>query len=200
MAKLPFSFYRRDDVETIARELLNAVLYTRIDGQLCAGRIVETEAYAGTADRACHAYGGRRTKRTGVMYLPGGHAYVYLIYGIHHLFNVVTHRKDQPHAVLIRALEPLEGVEVMSRRRKRPDNPYKLTGGPGLLTRALGITTRDSGVDLTGDRIWLEESEAPVPEKAILRGPRIGVDYAGADALLHRRYWIKDNPWVSGKK
>ncbi len=200
MAKIPHAFYRREDVENIARELLNTVLYTRIDGKLCAGRIVETEAYAGVSDRASHAFGGRRTRRTEIMYLPGGHAYVYLIYGIHHLFNVVTNVADVPHAVLIRAVQPLEGLEIMAVRRRQPRNPYKLTGGPGLLSQALGITTRDSGIDLTGERIWLEEAVEPLPEQDIARGPRIGVEYAGADALLHRRFWIRENPWVSRKK
>lgn len=199
MPKLPKSFYLRADVENIARELLNTLLYTRIDGHVCAGRIVETEAYAGTQDRACHAYNGRRTKRTEIMYLPGGHAYVYLIYGIHHLFNVVTHRENEPYAVLIRAVEPVCGLETMKKRRNYPRSPYKLTAGPGLLTQAMGITTRDSGIDLTGNRIWLEKGGDTTPEENIAAGTRIGVDYAGKDALLHRRFWLKDNPWVSRK-
>ncbi|RMH64053.1 MAG: DNA-3-methyladenine glycosylase [Calditrichaeota bacterium] len=199
MSKLPESFYRREDVEAIARDLLNTVLHTHIDGHTCAARIVETEAYAGTTDRACHAYGGRRTKRTSIMYMPGGHAYVYLIYGLYHLFNVVTHKQEEPYAVLIRAVQPLKGVDIMRERRNHPASPYKLTAGPGLLTRALGITTRDSGIPLTGNRIWLEESDDPAAVSDMCSGPRIGVDYAGPDALLHRRFWLRNNPWVSKK-
>ncbi len=200
MSKIQRSFYLDDDVEALARRLLGLILCTRMDEGLTRGRIVETEAYAGVSDRASHAHGGRRTRRTEIMYLPGGHAYVYLIYGIHHLFNVVTNVADVPHAVLIRAVQPVEGMEIMAARRRHPRNPCKLTAGPGLLSQALGITTRDSGIDLTGERIWLEEAAEPLPERDIARGPRIGVDYAGADARLHRRFWIRDNPWVSRKK
>lgn len=185
MTKLPRSFYTRDDVVRIARELLGKVLVSRIGGALTSGVITETEAYAGVGDRASHAYGGRRTGRTEVMYGHGGTAYVYLCYGIHHLFNVVTHGVDTPHAVLIRAMHPLEGMAVMKRRRGQE---RLTTRGPGTVSQALGIHTRHTGTDLLGDTLYIEDTGITVPTSAIVTGPRIGVDYAGDDALLPYRF------------
>lgn len=186
MAKLPRSFYSGTDVVSIARCLLGKVLVTRLDGGTTAGIISETEAYAGPGDRASHAYAGRRTPRNEVMYAEGGTAYVYLCYGIHHLFNVVTNSSGIPHAVLIRAIHPLEGIDVM--RARRGTRARLSTGGPGTLTQALGIRTSHNGTDLLGDTIYIEDRSITVPERIIISGPRIGVDYAGDDAALPYRF------------
>lgn len=199
MKKLDLDFYRREDVVKIARELIGKVLISTIDGVKTSGRIVETEAYAGEIDRASHAYAGRRTKRNEVMYQNGGLAYVYLCYGIHHLFNVVTNLYDRPHAVLIRALEPMEGIHIMLARtgKLKPDN--SLTRGPGNLSKALGIYSTDTGTSLTGRRIYLADDGFVFAEKTIASSPRIGVDYAGQDALLPYRFYVRGNSYVSGK-
>lgn len=187
MSKLPRLFYARPATAVIARELLGKVLVTRIRGELTSAVITETEAYLGAVDRASHAHGGKVTPRNKVMYGEPGHAYVYLCYGIHHLFNVVTNVPGVAHAVLIRAVHPLEGLDVMRRRR----NSTKLTtGGPGTLTQALGIVTAHTGTDLLGDLITIEDRGITVPRRAIITGPRIGVDYAGADALLPYRFHV----------
>jgi DNA-3-methyladenine glycosylase len=196
--KLHQSFYRDDNVVKVARELLGKVLVTDIGGYFTSGIIVETEAYAGITDKASHAYNGRRTGRTEVIYREGGVAYVYLCYGIHYLFNIVTHTQDVPHAVLIRAAEPLDGIPAMLQRRGKTRPELALMRGPGSLSKALGIDKELNGCSLEGPEIWVEDREIKVPVKAILSGPRIGVDYAGADALLPYRFWIKDNPHVSG--
>ena len=181
--RLRESFYQRSDVVQIARELVGKVLYSSMDGQVTAGMIVETEAYNGVVDRACHAFGGRRTARTEVMFRAGGVAYVYLCYGMHHLLNIVTGPQDMPQAVLIRALKPLEGLDVMLLRRKGKE---PLTSGPGTVAQALGITTKHSGVSLLGNTIWIEDHGIAIPN--IVTSPRIGVDYAGEDALLPYRF------------
>jgi DNA-3-methyladenine glycosylase len=185
MTKLPRSFYDRNDVVTVARELLGKKLVTRIDGADTAGIITESEAYAGVGDRASHAYGGKRTPRNAVMYGPPGFAYVYLCYGIHHLFNVVTNAVGLPHAVLVRAIHPVSGLDAMRERRHQE---ALTTGGPGTLTQALGIRTLHNGADLTDDIISIEEVGITVPKRSIVIGPRIGVDYAQADALLPYRF------------
>ena len=172
----------------IGRELLGKILCTRIDGELTAVAVTETEAYAGVDDRASHAYGGRRTKRTEPMFAEGGIAYVYLCYGIHHLFNVVTGSAGTPHAVLVRAGAPVAGIDTMLRRRGKPAADGSLLAGPGSLGRALGITTADSGVDLRGGRIWIEDHALGVDDDAIVVGPRIGIDYAGDDARRPYRF------------
>ncbi len=148
MSKLPVDFYQREDVITISRELLGKVLCTNVDGKLTTGIIVETEAYAGVTDRASHAYGGRQTRRTKTMYAPGGTAYVYLCYGIHHLFNVVTNMEGVPHAVLIRAIQPQDGIDIMLQRRNMKNLLAKLTSGPGILSKAMGISILNSGESL----------------------------------------------------
>lgn len=194
-------FFRRDDVVQIARELLGKVLCTRFDGVLTSGRIVETEAYNGVFDQACHAYGGRRTNRTDVMYQPGGVAYVYLCYGIHHLFNVITNIEDIPDAVLIRAVEPLDGMDAMLQRREMQRPERRLTAGPGVMSRALSITTNLNGRPLTPESgIWIEQRFPPVVEKEIETGTRVGIGYAGEDAQLPWRFCIKGNKWVSPAK
>ena len=186
--KLPEAFYRHDDVVEISLALLGKVLCTRIDGSLTEAVIAETEAYAGETDKASHAWGGRRTPRTEPMYAAGGLAYVYLCYGIHHLFNVVTNAAGTPHAVLVRAGVPLTGLSKMLARRGREKPDGRLMGGPGTVAQALGIRTDMTGTDLTGNRIWIEDRGYTVAGSDIERGPRIGVDYAGADAARPYRF------------
>ncbi|PUZ22043.1 DNA-3-methyladenine glycosylase [Chitinophaga costaii] len=199
MQKLKPSFYRQPDVLQVAKSLLGQHLVTIVNGQRTAGMIVETEAYAGATDRASHAYGNRRTKRTGVMFDEGGVAYVYLCYGIHYLFNVVTNVQDIPHAVLVRALQPIEGIDIMLARTRKPALQYSLTNGPGSLCKAMHITTADTGLSLTGDKIFIEKA-TPIKAQDIMAGTRVGVAYAQEDARLPYRFWIKGNPWVSKGK
>ena len=195
--KLPVAFFRRPDVIRISRDLLGQYLFTRIDNQgLTGGRIVETEAYAGATDRASHAYGNRRTRRTAVMYEAGGVAYVYLCYGLHALFNIITGVKGIPHAVLIRALEPTHGIPIMLKRRRKARLDRTLTAGPGALAQALGIAVRHSGQSLLGNEIWMEKGMAIRPEQVIAT-TRVGVDYAGADAKLPWRFRVRANAWTS---
>lgn len=184
--RLPRSFYLRTDVVGIARELLGMVLVTRFDGAHTAGIITETEAYAGVGDRASHAFGGRRTARNAMMYAQGGTAYVYLCYGIHHLFNVVTNVRDVPHAVLVRAVVPVTGLEHM--RKRRGTTSTLTTGGPGTLAQALGIRTAHNGMDLRGAEMCIEDHGLAPPDAAIIAGPRVGVEYAGVDARLPYRF------------
>lgn len=191
ISKLPVSFYRRDDVVTVSRELLGKVLCTNIGGELTRAIITETEAYAGTTDRASHAYDGRRTKRTEPMYANGGSAYVYLCYGIHHLFNVVTNREGIPHAVLLRAGKPAGGIERMRTRRAPNQSDRKLLAGPGSLAKALGITTALTGTSLQSGEVWIENHGIAVDDKAIASGPRVGVDYAGKDAKRPYRFIVE---------
>lgn len=200
MEKLGYSFYKRTDVLAIARGLLGKVLVTQLNGSTTTGRIVETEAYAGVQDRASHAFGGRRTARTEVMYSKGGTAYVYLCYGIHHLFNVVTNQEDVPHAVLVRAIEPLTGIGSMLERSGKQHADHSLGKGPGNVSKALGISTLYTGWDLTGNDIFIAADGFAPAADAVQATPRIGVDYAGADALLPYRFILKGNPYVSGKR
>ena len=197
MSKLPADFYQREDVLLISRELLGKVLCTNFHGKLTSGIIVETEAYAGVTDKASHAYGGRRTKRTETMYAKGGSAYVYLCYGIHHLFNIVTNKENIPHAVLIRAIQPRDGIEIMLQRRNKKKVDHSLTAGPGSLTRALGITVKDLGTLLMDNLIWLEDQNINYTNQDILATPRVGIQYAGKDAQNPWRFQIENSPWVS---
>lgn len=202
MSKLPAAFYRRPDVVVVARELLGKKLVSRVGGARVSGYIVEAEAYAGRGDKACHAHNQRFTKRTSVMYETGGIAYVYLCYGVHHLLNVVTNADGMADAVLIRALEPAEGIETMLERRKavrRPDDP-RLTAGPGILTQALGVSTQHNRENLTGDLIWVEDAGKVVSSDEIQASPRVGVGYAEEDALKPWRFRVKDSKWTSPAK
>ena len=204
MKKLPLNFYRRDNVLQVARELLGKILITKWngpDGNLkeTSGRIVEVEAYAGAIDRASHAYGGRRTARNEVMYGEGGFAYVYLCYGIHHLFNVVTHDKEIPHAILVRALEPLTGIDEMLKRTGKEKLDFTLTRGPGNLSKALGIYSSSSGYSLLSKELFIADDGVSFKRKEVGESPRIGVDYAGTDALLPYRFYVKGNQFVSGR-
>lgn len=197
MAKLPFDFYQAQDVNDLAVQLLGKQLFTFIDGQLTGGTIVETEAYKGSEDKASHAYGGRLTDRTRVMYRQGGLSYVYLCYGIHHLFNVVTAPEGTPHAVLVRGLEPVEGLDTMLARRKMVTLKPSITAGPGALAQALGIDRNLNAKDLLGEEIWIEDRGIRFGPEEIVAGPRIGVAYAGDHALLPWRYYVRGNTFVS---
>lgn len=200
MNKLDRSFYTRTDVVKIAKELIGKIICTQFDGAFTAARIVETEAYAGIHDRASHARGGLRSQRTEIMYAIGGTAYVYLCYGIHHLFNVVTNVQDVPHAVLIRAAEPITGIEHMLLRTGKKKADHTLTRGPGNVSKALGIFTYHTGADLSGNDVYIASDNYTITAKDIVTTARIGVDYAGTDALLPYRFLLKGNPYVSGHK
>jgi DNA-3-methyladenine glycosylase len=200
MQKLGQSFYNRPDVVKIAKELLGKILITTFDGKTTSGRIVETEAYNGEIDKASHAYNGRKTGRTKVMYNTGGTAYVYLCYGIHHLFNVVTNKENIPHAILIRALEPVEGIDTMLKRTGKKKLDFTLTRGPGNVSKALGLFTHHSGEDLMSDNVFIADDGFKLSKKNIIASPRIGVDYANEDAKLLYRFFVKDNGYVSGKR
>ena len=200
MKKLDTSFYQRKNVLLIAKELLGKILVTNWDGIITSGRIVECEAYNGIVDKASHASGGRRTTRNEIMYGVGGFSYVYLCYGIHHLFNVVTNLKDTPHAILIRGLEPMEGIEEMLLRTSKKKLDYTLTRGPGNVSKALGIYTKHNGIFLSDEKMYIAEDGRKYKKSEIIASPRIGVDYAGEDAKLPYRFYVKGNPYVSGKK
>lgn len=195
--KLSKKFYLRNDVIQVSKDLLGKFLITNKNGIVTGGMITEVEAYAGVTDKASHAFGGRRTQRTEIMFSEGGVGYVYLCYGIHHLFNVVTNEKDIPHAILIRAIEPTFGIEEMLKRRKKINLLPNITSGPGSMSEALGIKVKDSGIDLSGEEIFIEDHEIKIPPKEIISTIRIGVDYAGKDALRNYRFYIKGNKFIS---
>jgi DNA-3-methyladenine glycosylase len=195
--KLPLSFYQNDNVTGIAQQLLGKLLSTYIDGKLTSGIIVETEAYGGITDKASHAYGGRFTNRTKVIYEPAGLTYVYQCYGIHFLLNIVTAAANTPHAVLIRAIEPTVGIDTMMERRGMEVFKNTITKGPGALAKAMGINMTLNKKDITGDEIWVSENGISIDANQIIACPRIGVDYAGEDALLPWRYYMKDSKFVS---
>ena len=199
MPKLNKEFYERSNVLLISRELLGKVLCTNYNGKLTSGIIVETEAYAGVIDKASHAYNNKKTNRTKIMYDSGGVAYIYLCYGIHHLFNVITNSKNIPHAILIRAIEPINGIETMLKRRNKKNKDYTLTSGPGSLTKALGITINDSGKSLLSNLIWIE-NQKNINENNVISSPRVGIQYAKDDISNPWRYRIKNNPWTSPAK
>lgn len=192
MKKLSRDFYLRNNVVEISRELIGKFLVTRINGKLTSGMIVETEAYNGAVDKASHAYNFRRTKRNEVMYGKGGMSYVYLCYGIHHLFNIVTNKEEVPHAVLIRAALPKEGIDTVLKRRGQKSINKKVADGPGTLSQALGIKTTHSGISLSDDIIWVEDRNVNFKKQDIKAGPRIGVEYAGKDALLPYRFRVTE--------
>lgn len=186
--KLQATFYQSNNVVLLAKQLLGKSLFTKINGKLTGGIITETEAYEGIADRASHAYGGRRTKRTEVMFQKGGVSYVYLCYGIHYLFNVVTGEEGIPHAVLVRGIYPVVGIDEILRRRKKAKLIKNVADGPGKLTKALGISLKHNGARLDGDEIWIEKEGLKIIETDIQISKRIGVDYAGEDANLAYRF------------
>ncbi len=191
MPRLSKKFYLGSDVIRISRQLLGKRLMTKVDGYRTGGIIVETEAYAGVTDRASHAYGHRRTERNEMMFHEGGVAYVYFCYGMHWLLNFVANRADVPDAVLIRGILPTVGIETMLRRRGREKVDRRLAGGPGMLSQALGIDRSFNGESLRSDRLWIEDTGRRIDSRRIVASPRIGVDYAGPDALRPWRFTIK---------
>ncbi len=193
--KLDESFYLRDNVVSIARDLLGKVLVSKVDRKVTAGIIVETEAYSYT-EKGCHAYNGKMTKRNKVMFKSAGHSYVYLCYGIHHLFNVVTNVEGKADAVLIRALQPLVGEPHMMDRMDTT-SLKKITSGPGKLTKALGINLSMNGEYLLNNKVWIEDQSIKISKSSIVASSRIGIDYAGEDAQLPWRFTIAGNEWVS---
>ncbi|MDP9078753.1 MAG: DNA-3-methyladenine glycosylase [Bacteroidota bacterium] len=195
--KLPESYYHNPDVVALSKDLIGKYLFTRIDGITTGGYIVETEAYNGIIDRASHAFGNRRTPRTGIMFQQGGIAYVYLCYGIHEMFNIVTNIEGVPHAILVRALNPTDGIEAMQARRNMPVLKPTMTMGPGSVAKALGISRAINAYSLQSDTIWIEDKGLSFADEEIAAVPRVGVDYAGEDALLPYRFYVKGNPYVS---
>jgi DNA-3-methyladenine glycosylase len=200
--KLPAEYYSTEDVNFIAKDLLGKILVTKIDGDMTSGIIVETEAYRGPDDRACHAYNHRRTPRTEVMYNAGGVAYIYICYGMHHLMNIVTGPEEHAHAVLIRALQPADGIEVMAARRNMKANDVRLTKGPGALSVALGLTSQLTGASLhaRSTPIWIEDRGIKYTQQQVCSGKRIGVEGAGEAAHWPWRYFVKENKYVSATR
>lgn len=204
MKKLPLAFYKRKNVVAIAKELIGKIVVTNFDGQVASGRIVETEAYVAHVDKASHAFGGRRTAKNEHMYAHPGTAYVYICYGMHQMFNIVTNEKDIPDAVLIRAIEPLQGIDIMLQRTGKQKLDFTLTKGPGNVGKALGIFKKHSGLHLLddesdGDRIYLVDDGFKLKENEVGISGRIGVASAGDDALLPYRFYVRGNKYVSGK-
>lgn len=194
-------FYQRPDVLTIARELLGKRVCTRIGGELTTGRIVETEAYRHEGDPSLRLHLQRKARQAQALYQPGGHAYLYPVYRVHTLFNLTTHDAAHPDAVLIRAIEPLEGVDIMLRRRGLAQLARNLTAGPGVLSQALGLTPALNGEPLTGPQIWLEDAGESMEDEGIVAGSRVGLEYAGAEAVaLPWRFRLKDSKWTSPAK
>jgi DNA-3-methyladenine glycosylase len=199
MKKLPFNFYKRKNVVAIAKELVGKIVVTKFDGLTTSGRIVEAEAYVAMIDKASHAFGGRRTAKNEHMYASPGTAYVYICYGMHQMFNIVTNEKDVPDAVLIRAVEPLEGINIMLQRTGKEKLDFTLTKGPGNVGKALGIFKKHSGLHLLDDEIYLADDGFELKENQIGISGRIGVASAGADALLPYRFYVRGNKYVSWK-
>lgn len=197
--KLPHSFYSREDAIEVSRDLLGKLLVVAAaDGTRVSGMIVETEAYLGVLDKAAHSYGSRRTARNEITYAAGGHVYVFFIYGMYYQLNLVTGQTNQPHVSLIRAVEPVEGIEIMRQRRGKMADK-NLTSGPGKLCIAMGIDRSLNGEDLTGDQIWVEEFK-PVRTEETASGRRIGIDYAEEFVEMPWRFWIRGNPFVSNRQ
>ncbi len=200
--KINKSFYLREDVVQLSKDLLGKVLVSNIDNQRTSGIIVETEAYRSPDDKASHAYNNLCTERTKVMFEEGGIAYVYLIYGIHHMFNVVTAKKGIAHAILVRAIEPLDNIERIFERRKMDKTDHRLTGGPGKVGKALGITTRLTGCSLVkkNSPIWIEDRGIQIKKDQIIESPRVNVDYAEECAAWNWRFRVKGSKWTSRAK
>ena len=198
MKKLPLAFYLGDDVLRIAKELIGKVLVTCWNNEYTSGRIVETEAYAGQTDKASHASKGR-TARTEVMFNDGGRSYVYLCYGVHQMFNIVTNKEGVADAVLIRAVEPIDGIDIMLKRTGKMKLDETLTRGPGNVGKAFGFHTSQCGLPLDSDELFIADDGLKIPKTMIGTSPRIGVDYAGNHAQLPYRFFVKGNKYVSGK-
>lgn len=196
--KLSRDFYLSQDTLAIAKALLGKFLVTKLQPNvITSGMIVDVEVYQGIDDKASHAYGNRCTNRTKTMYMKGGHAYVYLCYGMHHIFNAVTAHENVPNAVMFRAIEPCAGIQLMLKRRKLKEPIPKFTSGPGTLTKALGITVKHDKIDLCGNKVWIEDRSIKINPKDIEAVPRVGVAYAKEHAKLPWRFKIKNNLWVS---
>ncbi|RZL12939.1 MAG: DNA-3-methyladenine glycosylase [Hymenobacter sp.] len=201
MSVLPLKFYQQPDVLAIARALLGKVVCTKIDGELTTGRIVETEAYRHEGDPSITLHLQRKAKQAQALYQPGGHAYLYTVYRVHTLFNLTVHDAAHPDAVLIRAIEPLEGIDVMLRRRGLPKVARNLTAGPGVLSQALGLTPALNGELLTGPLIWLEDAGEVIDNENVIASSRVGLEYAGEEAVaLPWRFRVKDSKWTSPAK
>ena len=199
MKKLPYSFYDRDDVIGIARELLGKVILTNINGKKTSGRIVETEAYVAFIDKASHSYKGKKTARNEHMYSAPGTAYIYICYGLHQMMNVVTNKEGIPDAILIRAIEPLSGVQLMQQRTGKATIDYTITRGPGNVGKALGISKNHSGFLLLDDTIYIYDDGFSLNGLEVGTSKRIGVESAGKDGLLPYRFYVKGNKYVSGR-
>ena len=199
MKKVPLSFYQRKNVVKIAKELLGKIVVTNFDGQVTSGRIVETEAYIGLTDKASHSFAGKRTSRNEHMYSAAGTAYIYICYGMHQMLNIVTNDAEIPDAVLIRAIEPLKGIEIMAQRTGKKEGDKTITSGPGNVGKALGIFKHHSGLYLLDEEIYLLDDNKKFTNENIGISKRIGVESAGADALLPYRFYMKGNKYVSGK-
>lgn len=198
---LPLAFYQRPDVLLTARELLGKHVCTLLDGELTTGRIVETEAYRHEGDPSITLHLQRKARQAQALYQPGGHAYLYTVYRVHTLFNITAHDAEHPDAILIRAIEPLEGIDIMLRRRGLAKVARNLTAGPGVLSQALGLTPALNGEPLTGPRIWVEDAGEVVQEENILTSSRVGLEYAGDEAVaLPWRFRVKDSKWTSPAK
>lgn len=195
--KLPLSFYQREDVVLISRELLGKYIYTNINGQLCGGVIVETEAYRGPEDRGSHAFNGRRTPRNEIMYGDGGQVYMYICYGIHDMLNIVSGKKGMSHAILIRAVAPITGIDLMRERRNIFNNDTRLCQGPGSLAKAMGLNKLHNGVDLQQDEIWIEDKGLRYEPEQIIASARVGMNFEGLYKTIPWRFYVKGNPNVS---
>ena len=195
--KLPESYYLDTDVVKLSRDLIGKYIFSRLDGVVTGGYVVETEAYNGVIDKASHAYGNRLTPRTQTMFMQGGVAYVYLCYGIHEMLNIVTSVEGQPHAILIRAINPTIGLDMMQYRRSMAVIKPNITMGPGSVAKALGVSRKINGISLQSDSLWLEDRGLTFTDDEVAAVPRVGVDYAGDDALLPYRFYVKGNNYVS---
>jgi DNA-3-methyladenine glycosylase len=200
MKKVPLSFYNRKDVVKIAKELLGKIIVTHFEGHTTSGRIVETEAYVGIVDKASHSFAGKRTARNEHMYSAPGTAYIYICYGMHQMLNIVTNEKEIPDAVLIRAIEPVEGVDVMMQRTGKKTADKTITRGPGNVGKSLGIYKHHSGLYLLDEEIYLLDDSKKIADEEIGISKRIGVESAGEDGLLPYRFYVKGNQYVSGFK
>jgi len=191
-------FYVSEDVVNIAKRLLGKIVISEVDSYYTSGIIVETEAYRAPEDKASHAYGNKKTDRTITMFSKPGIAYIYLVYGFHHLFNVVTAPKDIAHAVLVRAVEPIEGIDTMLKRRKKDKVDPNLTNGPGKWTQAFGITTALNGMDITNEEslVRIYSNGLEVAPEDIIESVRVGVDYAQEWAKKPWRFRMKGSGWV----
>lgn len=196
---LPRSYYLSEDVVGLSKDLLGKHLISNVNGKKSSGIIVETEAYRAPDDKACHAYANKKTPRTETMFAIGGTSYVYICYGIHNLFNVVTGPKDIAHAILIRAIEPIEGKTMMEKRRKMSIDRKESCNGPGKFTRCMNITKEQNGINLTSKKsaLWIEDHGLKMSANEIIEGPRVGMATAEECSHWPWRFRIKNNPWTS---